>query len=189
MPKANELKRGQAVEWNGKRLLVKQVDVQSPSARGASTLYKVRFSDIASGAKVEHTFKGDDVLTAIDLARRPVSFSYIDGEDWIFMDNEDFSQYVFKAEDIEEERLFITEAIEGLLVLTVDGEPVALELPQSVEMAIEETEPSIKGATASARSKPARFATGLTIQVPEYIGSGEKVKINTAERKFMGRAE
>ncbi|MET1256199.1 elongation factor P-like protein YeiP [Aliikangiella maris] len=189
MPKASELKRGMAVEYNGKMLLVKHVDVHSPSARGAATLYKTRFNEIPSHSKVEHTFKGEDMLTLVELNRRAVSFSYIDGDDYIFMDSEDFTQYAFKLADIEEEMLFINESTEGLIVLTVDGKTVGLELPQSVEMEITETDPSIKGASASARTKPARFATGLTIQVPEYISQGEKVKINTAERKFMGRAD
>ncbi len=189
MPRASELKRGMAVEYNGKLLLVKHIDVHSPSARGAATLYKTRFSDITTGGKVEQTFKGDDNLTLVDLSRHPVMFSYIDGDDYIFMDNEDFSQYAFKQASIEEELLFISESTQGLVVLTVDGKNVGLELPQSVEMEIIETDPSIKGASASARTKPARFSTGLTIQVPEYIANGEKVKINTADKKFMGRAE
>ena len=189
MPRASELKRGVAVEYNGKLLLVKLVDVHSPSARGAATLYKTRFAEIGSGAKVEHTFKGDDMLTAIDLNRRDVNFSYIDGDDYIFMDNEDYSQHGFRLEDIEDELLFINEDTKGLVVLEVDDKAIGIELPQSVEMVITETDPSIKGASASARTKPARFETGLTIQVPEYIANGEKVKINTSDRKFMGRAD
>lgn len=189
MPRASELKRGMAVEYNGKMLLVKHIDVHSPSARGAATLYKTRFNDIATGGKVEHTFKGDDMLTQVELNRHSVSFSYVDGDDYIFMDNEDYSQYIFKLTEIEEEMLFINEATEGLVILTVDDKTVGLELPQSVEMVISETDPSIKGASAASRTKPARFDSGLTIQVPEYISSGEKVKINTADKKFMGRAD
>ncbi len=189
MPKASELKRGLAVEYNGKLLLVKHVDVHSPSARGAATLYKTRFAEIGTGGKVEHSFKGDDMLTLIDLNRRDVMFSYIDGDDYIFMDNEDYSQHPFKLSDIEEEMLFINEETKGLVVLEVDERSIGLELPQFVEMVITETDPSIKGASAASRTKPARFATGLTIQVPEYIANGEKIKINTVERKFMGRAD
>jgi len=189
MPRASELKRGLAVEYSGKLLLVKHVDVHSPSARGAATLYKTRFAEIGSGNKVEHTFKGDDLLTAIDLNRRDVSFSYIEGDDYIFMDNDDFSQHIFKTDEIEEELLFINEDTKGITVLEVDERAIGIELPQSVEMTITETDPSIKGASAASRTKPARFATGLTIQVPEYIANGEKVKINTGERKFMGRAD
>lgn len=189
MPKASEVKRGAAIEYQGKQLLVKEIDVQSPSARGAATLYKMRFTDIQSGTKVEERFKGDDILTSIDLARREVSFSYLDGDEYIFMNNEDFSQYGFNREAINDELLFITEETRGLLVLEVDGKAIGLELPQSVEMVIADTPPSIKGASASARTKPAEFATGLVIQVPEYIAPGEKVKIHTADKRFMGRAD
>ena len=189
MPKATELKRGVAVEHNGKLLLVKQVDVHSPSARGAATLYKTRFAEIGSGSKVDYTFKGDDFLKNVDLNRRDVCFSYIEGDEHIFMDNEDFSQHPFKTDDIKEEILFIYENTKGLVVLEVDERPIGIELPQSVEMEIVETDPSIKGASAASRTKPARFETGLTIQVPEYISSGERVKINTSDKKFMGRAD
>ena len=189
MPKASDLKRGIAVEYNGKLLLVKHVDVHSPSARGASTLYKTRFAEIGSGSKVEHVFKGDDMLISIDLNRRDVSFSYIDGDDYIFMDNEDYSQHSFKVEAIADELLFINEDTKGLMILEVDERSIGIELPQFVEMTIVETDPSIKGASAASRTKPARFATGLTIQVPEYVSNGDKVKINTSDRKFMGRAD
>ena len=72
--------------------------------------------------------------------------------------------------------------------MIIDGQAVALEIPQSVEMVIEETSPSIKGASASARTKPATFITGLVVQVPEYLSAGERVKINTSDKRFMGRA-
>lgn len=81
MPRANEIKKGMAVSWNGKLLMVKDIDIQSPSARGAVTLYKMRFTDIRTGLKVEERFKGDDILDVIQLSRRSVTFSYIDGED------------------------------------------------------------------------------------------------------------
>lgn len=104
------------------------------------------------------------------------------------MDNEDYSQFTFKQADIEDELQFITEEIKGLHVVLVDGTAVALELPAAVELVIEETDPSIKGASASARTKPARLSTGLTVQVPEYIATGDRVVVNTAERKYMNRA-
>ncbi|MGC6761709.1 elongation factor P-like protein YeiP, partial [Escherichia coli] len=88
------------------------IDIQAPSARGASTLYKMRFTDIRTGQKVEERFKGDDILDTINLTRRAVSFSYIDGDEYVFMDNEDYTPYTFKKDQIEEELLFIPE--EGL---------------------------------------------------------------------------
>jgi len=189
MPKANEIKKGDVVSLNKQLMQVKDIEVQSPSARGASTLYKMRFHTIQSKAKYEQRFKGDEILERIEMSRRPVSYSYDDGQALVFMDDEDFSQYALDKIDLEEERLFISESIKGLLALVVDGEVIGLELPQSVEMEVTETAPAIKGASASARTKPAEFATGLIIQVPEYLAPGERVKINTTEKKFMGRAD
>ncbi len=189
MPKASDLKRGNAAELNGKLLIVKDIAVSSPSARGAATLYKIRFTDIKTGHKVEQTFKGDDILGDVELLRRSASFSYIENDTYIFMDNEDYSQYLFNKEAIANELLFINEETEGLLVLIADDAPIGIELPQSVDMVINNTSPSIKGASASARTKPAEFNTGLIVQVPEYIANGEKVKIHTADKRFMGRSE
>lgn len=109
MPRANEIKKGMAVSFNGKLLLVKDIDVQSPSARGASTLYKMRFTDIRTGMKVEERFKGDDIIDTISLSRRQVTFSYIDGDEYVFMDDEDYTPYNFKQEQIEDELLFLPE--------------------------------------------------------------------------------
>ena len=179
MAKANEIKRGTAVSYNGKLLMVKDIDVQTPSARGASTLYKMRFTDVRTGQKVEERFKGDDIIETITLTRRAVQLSYVDGDEYVFMDDEDFTPYPMKKDQIEEE----------LQVLTMDGQVLALELPQTVDMEIVETTPGIKGASASARTKPATMPTGLVIQVPEYLSNGEKIRIHIAERRYMGRAD
>lgn len=79
MPRANEIKKGMVLNYNGKLLIVKNIDIQSPSARGAATLYKMRFSDVRTGLKVEERFKGDDIVDTVTLTRRFVDFSYIDG--------------------------------------------------------------------------------------------------------------
>ena len=84
--------------------------------------------------------------------------------------------------------MFIDENTQGIQIVIVNGAPVAIELPSCIELEITETDPSIKGASASARTKPATLSTGLIVQVPEYIATGEKIKINTAESKFMSRA-
>lgn len=189
MPKASEVKKGEVVSLNGQLLQVKNVEVQSPSARGAATLYKMRFSNVQNGGKVEERFKGDDILERIELLKRAVSYSYDEGEAIVFMDDEDYSQYSVAKSDLEDELLFITESIKGVSVLIVDDAVIGIELPQSVEMEIQETSPAIKGASASARTKPAIFGTGLSVQVPEYLAPGERIRINTAEKKFMGRAD
>ncbi len=189
MPKATDIKRGDVVELNGELLRVRDIEVHSPSARGAATLYKMRFSNVRTGLKQEERFKGDDLLTTVELQRRPVTFSYEDGDDMVFMDSEDFTQFTFKRNEIEDELGFITESVDGLSVLLAGEDIIGLELPQSVELPIVETAPAMKGASASARTKPATFSTGLVIQVPEYLEAGERVRIHTGERRFMGRAD
>ena len=149
----------------------------------------MRFTDIKTGLKVEHTFKGDDMLTAIELERRSCSYSYSEGSSHVFMDNEDYSQYYFDAEAIAEEMLYISEQTQGLLALLCEGEAISIELPQSVDMEIVDTAPSIKGASATSRTKPASFASGLVIQVPDYIEVGERVKIHTTDKRFMSRSD
>lgn len=163
------------LNYNGKLLLVKDIDIQSPTARGAATLYKMRFSDVRTGLKVEERFKGDDIVDTVTLTRRYVDFSYVDGNEYVFMDKEDYTPYTFTKDQIEEELLFMPEGgMPDMQVLTWDGQLLALELPQTVDLEIVETAPGIKGASASARNKPATLSTGLVIQVPEYLSPGEK---------------
>ncbi|MBU2898184.1 elongation factor P-like protein YeiP [Vibrio hepatarius] len=188
MPRASELKKGFAIESNSKTLLIKDIEVTTPGGRGGAKIYKLRCIDLSTGSRVDERFKSDDVVETVDMFKRAVAFSYIDNDEYIFMDNEDYTQFTFKKSDIEDDLLFITEEIQGLHVIVVDHNPVGLELPASVELVIEETDPSIKGASASARTKPARFVTGLTVQVPEYIATGDRIVINTTERKYMSRA-
>ncbi|GLQ73638.1 elongation factor P-like protein EfpL [Vibrio penaeicida] len=188
MPRASELKKGFAIISNGKTLLIKDIEVTTPGGRGGAKIYKLRCTDLSNGSRVDERFKSDDVVDTTDMAKRNVVFSYIDGDEYIFMDNEDYTQFNFKQDDIAEELLFINEETQGLQVLVVNDQPVGLELPSTVELVIEETDPSIKGASASARTKPARFATGLTVQVPEYISTGDRIVVHTTERKYMNRA-
>ncbi|MFH4866779.1 elongation factor P-like protein EfpL [Vibrio diabolicus] len=188
MPKASEIKKGFAIESNGKTLLVKDIEVTTPGGRGGAKIYKMRCADLNTGARVDERYKSDDVVETVEMNKRAVVYSYADGDEHIFMDNEDYSQYTFKHNEVEDDMLFINEDTQGIHIILVNGAAVGIELPSSVELVIEETDPSIKGASASARTKPARFASGLVIQVPEYIATGDRVIINTAERKYMSRA-
>ncbi len=148
----------------------------------------MRCTDLNTGARVDERYKSDDVVETVEMNKRAVVYSYADGDEHIFMDNEDYSQYTFKHNEVEDELLFINEDTQGIHIILINGSAVGIELPSSVELVIEETDPSIKGASASARTKPARFASGLVIQVPEYIATGDRVIINTTERKYMSRA-
>lgn len=188
MPKASELKKGSVVEIDGEVYIANQIDKRNPSARGASTLFKVRFFNVRSGQKLEQTLKGDDFVKDGDLVRRPVQFSYREGDITTFMDTENYSQYALNAEALEEQSCYMTEELEGIIALLVDGQIIGVEIPQTVELDITETAPGLKAASASARTKPALLSTGLEIQVPEYLESGERIKVNTTNGKFVSRA-
>ena len=187
MPKASELKKGMVVEINNAPHAVKQLEAKSPSSRGAATLYKVRFTNLKTGQKLDESYKGDDLLKDADCVRVPLQYSYLDGDTYIFMNSEDYSQYGLNTDEIEDQLGYITDGLEGIVGLVMDGALLGIELPQSVVMEITETAPGIKGATATGRTKPATLSTGLEVQVPEYLEPGEKVKVNTETGKFMSR--
>lgn len=187
MPKANELKSGMVVEINGMPHSVKNVDAKSPHSRGGATLYKVRFTNLKTGQKLDESYKGEDILKDADCARVQVQFSYVDGDAYTFMNGEDYSQYTLNKDEIEESVGYLSEGLEGIFALIMDDAILGIELPHSVNLIITETAPSIKGATAAGRTKPAILSTGLEIQVPEYIESGQEVKVNTTNAKFMSR--
>lgn len=188
MPRANELKRGMVIDIDGVPHIIKQVEAKSPSSRGASTIYKVRFNNLKTGYKLDESYKGEEMLKDADCSRVQVQFSYIDGDNYIFMNMEDYSQYSLGRDDIADDAGYLTEGLEGIFALIMDDAILGIELPQSVNLAITETAPGIKGATATGRTKPAILSTGLEIQVPEYLETGELVKVNTTNAKFMSRA-
>ncbi|MGR8980755.1 MAG: elongation factor P-like protein EfpL [Gammaproteobacteria bacterium] len=188
MIKASDLKKGMVVELNGTPHVVKQIEVRSPSSRGATTLYKVRFNNIKTGQKTDESLKGDDVLKEADCVRAKVQFSYVDGDNYVFMNTDDYSQYSLNSEELEGKTGYLTEGLEGIVALLIDDNIFSIELPGSVVMTISETPPAIKGATATGRTKTARLHSGIEVQVPEYLETGESVKINTETGKFMSRA-
>ncbi len=189
MPKASEIKKNTAIEFNGEAYIVRDIERSVPQGRAGGSIYRMRMYSVATNNKVDESFKDSDMLSLADLTRRPATFSYIDGDEYVFMDSEDYTPYHFNKETIEDELLFISEDTQDLQVIIVNDAPVALDLPSTVELQIVETDPSIKGGSATARTKPAVLSTGLTVQVPEHISSGEKIKINVDERKFTGRAD
>lgn len=189
MPKASEIKKNSAIEYNGNVYVIKTIERSVPQGRAGGSIYRMRMYDAATGNKIDQSFKDSDMLTLADLTRRPSKFSYSDGDEYVFMDDEDYSAYSFNKEQIEDELLFIDETTEGLSVVIVDDAPIALDLPANVDLDIVEADPAIKGQSATARTKPAILSTGLTVQVPEHISSGERITVNVDERRFISRAD
>ncbi|WP_372832888.1 elongation factor P-like protein YeiP [Pontibacterium sp.] len=189
MPKASEIKKNTAVEINGEAYIVRDIERSVPQGRSGGSLYRMRMYNVATNGKIDETFKDSDMLSLADLVRRAVVFSYSDGDEYVFMDNEDYSSYSLNKDSLTDELQFITDDTPGLHVVLVNDAPVALDLPGVVELEIVETDPSIKGGSATARTKPAKLSTGLIVQVPEHISTGDRIKVNVEERKFTGRAE
>ncbi|MEM1081331.1 MAG: elongation factor P-like protein YeiP [Pseudomonadota bacterium] len=187
MPKANEIKRGHVVEHQQRVWAVRDISRSAPTARGSGTLYRFKLESIPGGDRQELTLKGDELLPEADLVRRQSTFSYSDGDELVFMDDEDFSQYSLGREAIGHDAGYITDGLANVYVLLIEGQPVAIQLPQSVELDIIDTAPVLKGATASRSAKPATTETGLDLMVPDYITPGDRVRVNTESGQFMGR--
>jgi elongation factor P len=188
MPKASDLKKGDVVEIDGTPHVVKQLEARNPSSRGASTLYKIRFNNLVSGQKRDESVKGDQMFPEADAQRVAVQFSYVDGDQYVFMNVEDYTQYFLSQDALDGQIEYLVDGLEDMTGLIVEDSLVGITLPQSVVMEIVETAPGIKGASASARTKPATMGSGLMVQVPEYIEQGESIKINTTNGKYMSRA-
>jgi len=186
--KANEIKKGFVINQDNKNILIKKIFVQSPHSRGGSTLYKMTGSDIASGQKFERSFKGDENVTQVDVSRRAVQLLFSDNETYTFMDSENYDQFVLSADLLKDESKFLYDGLEGLFALISEEQILGIELPNIMTFEITECSPAIKGASASARTKPATLSTGLVVQVPEYLTPGEVIKVNTETREFVSRA-
>jgi elongation factor P len=188
MFRASDLKKGDVVGIDGEAHIVETIKVQSPSARGAVTLYKIRFRNLKSKRKIDQALHGDDLLPEADFERRPVQVLFGDASSITFMDLQDFSQFTMAKDEIEEEWPYLTEGIDGLLALSSEGRVLGLELPAFIELTIVETRPSVKGGSVTARTKPATLSTGLVVQVPEHISTGDLIRVNTRTGEYASKA-
>ncbi len=185
---AKELKTGSVVVHDGNPCVIKGINVHSPSARGAATLYKFRARNLITRNKVDFTLKGTDMMDEADFSRRDVQMLYTDSTHLFLMDKEDYQQYEITLEDVDEELPYMTEGLEGIRAMIYNDACVGLELPAAVELTITQCDPGVKGNSATSRNKPATMETGLIVQVPEYIKEGERLKIDTRTGEFLARA-
>lgn len=185
---AKEVKTGAVVVHEGNPVMIQGISVNSPSARGAATLYKFRARNVVTRNKVDITMKGTDVLQEADFMRREVQMMYTDAENMYLMDKEDYQQYELSLQDVEEQMPYVTEGLEGMRALIYNDGCIGLEVPATVELNITECDPGVKGNSATSRTKPATLETGLVIQVPEHIKQGERVKVDSRTGHFLSRA-
>lgn len=185
---AKEIKNGTIVEYEGAPVLIESIKVHSPSARGAATVYKFRARNIVFRQKVDIALKGTESLPDADFERRDVKLMFADATHLHFLDQVDYQQYSLPHEDVENERPYITDSLEGMLALIYNGQCVGIQVPNTIELLVSQCDPGVKGNSATSRTKPAVLETGLEVQVPEYLKEGERVKVDTRTGQFLSRA-
>jgi len=168
--------------------LIESVTVQSPTARGAATFYKYRGRNLITKQKADITLRGGESLDEADFRKRPIKFMYADPTHVHLLDSENYEQYSLVKEDLAEETPYMTENLEGMQALIYNDECVGVQLPVAVTLKVVQCDPSIKGGSATARTKPATLETGLVVQVPDYLAEGEIIKVDTRDASYLSRA-
>ena len=188
MIQATDIKRGDILDLDGAPWLVLEASSQTPSARGASLLVKVKVRNLSTGNVLAKTFRGGEQVEAADCERRPIQFLYRQGDSYAFMDTETFDQFELTDDVLGDAAGFLIDGLECRSLL-YNGEVLTVELPTTVDLEVVDTAPALKGATAQAQLKPAELETGITVQVPPYITPGERIKVDTRDGRFVERAK
>jgi len=161
-------------------------DLNTPGNWRAILQLKLR--NLKTGSITLNRVRPQDKVEVAFLDKRPFTYSYKEGTDYIFMDNETFEQMPMPADIIGDQMKYLKE--NDVVQLTMyEGRPLDVELPATVELKVTETEPALKGATAAAQYKPATMETGLKITVPPFIQAGEILQIDTRTGEYLGRAK
>lgn len=183
---ASDIKRGVLIELDGDPWLVTEVATQTPSARGGNTLTKVKARNLRTGQLQSRSFRSGEQVGDATCERRPTQFLYKNGDEYQFMDEESFEQFSLGDEQLGDAAGYLTE---GLVIraLRYNDEVISVELPNTVDLEIVETPPTLKGATATAKPKPATLSTGLQLMVPAYLDVGETIRIDTRTGRFIER--
>jgi len=164
------------------------VEVSTPTARGGQTLVRLKMRNLLTRAVFDKTFKASDKFKEPDLETVEASYLYSDGDGSYFLDQSTFETLMLSPEKLGDALDFL---VEGIIIQLdkFNGNPIAVQLPATVELKVEYTEPAVRGDTSSGSvTKPAKLETGLEIKVPFFIKTGEAVKVNTETKEFAGRA-
>ncbi len=188
MYSTSDLKKGLIIELDGAPHVVESVKISSPTARGGNTISRVRLRNLKTKQKVDKSFRGSESFADPAFEKRDCQLLYREQDTFHFMDQMTFEQFFFEKDDIEWEANFLRDELEGIRALIYNDEVIGLELPSHVTLKIAETQPSIKGASATARTKPATLETGHVVQVPEHIGPDDVLNVDTRTGEFLGRA-
>ena len=182
---ATQMRPGMVIKHNDQLHLVFAVEHRTPGNLRAFIQAKLR--NVRTNAMFEHRFRSGDAIERVIVDEVAMEFLYSDGDDYYFMNPENYEQTVLKASTLGDAVEYLTPNLQ-IDVSYFDGIAVGIDLPASVELTVVETEPGIKSATASSVTKPATTETGLVVQVPPFINEGEKIRVDTAEGAYMSRA-
>ena len=182
---ATQMRPGMIIKHNGELHTVFTVEHRTPGNLRAFIQAKLR--NIRTNAMFEHRFRSSDPIERITVDEVPMEFLYQDGDDYYFMNTENYEQTHLKRDTLGDSVEYLIPNLQ-IRVSFFDGVAVGIELPQTVEMTVVQTEPGLKSATASSVTKPATLETGLVVQVPPFINEGEKIRVDTAEGAYLSRA-
>ena len=183
---ASSLRKGNVVEMDGKLYVVLLAETYRPGKGTPTTSVDMR--RIADGVKVSERWKTTDQVEKATVDERDYDFLYEDGEGFHFMQPESYEQVVVTEDIMGANKAYLQEGMR-CYVKTFDGAPIAIEVPQKITVEIAETEPVVKGQTASSSYKPALTNTGLRVMVPPHIGAGTRIVINTDDDSYVERAK
>ena len=185
---ANELKRKMMISVDGEPYTVVEVFFASPTARGGATMVRTKLRHLLNGSLQEKSFRSSEKFGEPDVQLTPASFLYSDGHGFHLMDESTYEQFVFTNEQVGDDCGYLKEGV-TLSVLKYNGAPIALQLPQFVELQVITAEPGMRGDTAAGgASKLATLETGMEVRVPLFIKEGEVVRVNTQTGEVAGRA-
>jgi len=181
-----EIRSGMAIKWQGELYWV--LDFQHiHMGRGGASI-RTKLKNIKTGQVREVTLRESDEFEEVRVERKTATFSYISGDEYHFLDKETYEDILFTKDQIEEHLGYLKEGMD-VTILWAEGSPVGMELPNFVELKVVDTDPGLKGDTASGGTKPARLETGKVIQVPLFVQIGDMVRVDTRTDKYIERAK
>ncbi|ANY71931.1 MULTISPECIES: elongation factor P [Paenibacillus] len=185
MISVNDFKTGLTVEVDGDIFTV--LDFQHVKPGKGAAFVRSKLKNLRNGNTVEKTFRAGETIGRAQIDNRGVQYLYASGQEHVFMDNETYDQFSLTSEQLEWELNFLKENM-NVNIISYQGEILGINLPNSVELKVVETEPGIKGNTATGATKNAKVETGLNVQVPLFINEGDVLLIDTREGKYISRA-
>ncbi|MFD1860609.1 elongation factor P [Aeromicrobium camelliae] len=186
MATTNDLKNGMVLNLDGQLWSVVWFQHHKPGKGGA--VVRTKLKNVTSGKVVDKTFNADVKVEVANVDKRDMQYLYHDGTSYVFMDNSTYDQLELNEAVVGDAKDYMLEN-QSAVVAVNEGTPLYIELPASVELVVEYTEPGLQGDRSSGGTKPARLETGKEIQVPLFITTGEKVKVDTRDGSYLGRVQ